>query len=46
MARIKISDILLPEEMQQVKELCILFNAQWVKINGVIYQAPERTGEE
>ena len=43
MARIKISEILLPEEIKQVKEFCLLFNAQYCEIDGIIYQSPERT---
>ena len=42
MARMRISEILTQEEIKQVKEFCLLFNAQYCEINGVIYQAPER----
>lgn len=36
----KISDILTKEDIQLIKTICRMFNAQWVEIDGVRYAPP------
>lgn len=36
----KMSDILTAEEIRLIKQICRVFNGQWVEVNGVRYSAP------